>query len=216
MTVGLATNPAEQQAIRDAWTWVRAHPNESARFAIGLMDVYSVVDIYEVVTRKELFTRRPLSKKEQALTATMILVPYVPTNFARGLRGLSGRASHTACEIIETTEEVAPIVKRIPNPGGRRGSEAHREVVASAEAYFRAKGWTVVSGGSEAERAIKVAGGKTRYADLVLEKNGKTLAIQVGRVTTKGQPVAREIRALKDIRGAGAYDHVHYLPYHPK
>ena len=54
----------------------------------------------------------------------------------------------------------------------------------------------------------------TRFPDLVMANpEGKTVAIQVGRATKGGLPVARERRALQDLRNSAQFDHVFFLRY---
>jgi hypothetical protein len=99
------------------------------------------------------------------------------------------------------------------NPWGRRGSPAHVGRVLQAETSLRGKGWSTISGGSLPEKAIPVLGGRWRYPDLVMEKNGKRIAIQVGRVKASGSPVSREVKALNDLRNSGQFNHVWFLRY---
>jgi hypothetical protein len=54
-----------------------------------------------------------------------------------------------------------------------------------------------------------------RLPDLVMERNGKLIAIQVGRTTKSGIPIARERRALDDLRATGEFDHVWFVKYGP-
>ena len=74
------------------------------------------------------------------------------------------------------------------------------------------KGWNVVAGGSKKEirTIVDAATKRYRYADLVLEKNGRTIAIQVGRATGKG-PAPREKAALADLRKI--FNNVFFLRY---
>jgi hypothetical protein len=106
-------------------------------------------------------------------------------------------------------------VKSLPrNPWGRRGSPAHVAKIGQAEEALRLRGFSTVSGGSKAERAVDVGGGRIRFPDLVMSNaDGKTIAVQVGRRTIGGQPVAREARAMVDLRGTGNFDHVFFLEY---
>ncbi|WP_422858990.1 RHS repeat-associated core domain-containing protein [Flagellimonas sp. S174] len=104
------------------------------------------------------------------------------------------------------------LVKKVPNPYGRRGSPAHVERVLEAERRLTPKGsgWRTISGGSLPE-ARSLSG---RYADLVIQKKDKIIAIQVGRATKRTRlPIARERRAIKDLRDSGEFDHVFFLEY---
>jgi hypothetical protein len=100
------------------------------------------------------------------------------------------------------------VVKKVPNPWGKRGSPAHVNRVAEAEKRLKENGWELVAGGSRREQRFG-----NRFPDLVFEKNGKTIAIQVGRRTFGGRPVAREARAIRDLRNTGEFNHVFFIRY---
>jgi hypothetical protein len=104
-----------------------------------------------------------------------------------------------------------------PNPYGRRGSPAHQARVQQAEGRFVRPGgdWVTNSGGSRPEVRTNLPDGGYRYADLVLEnqRTGQVIAFQVCRATQRGLPVARERRALQEMRGSGSFDHVFFLQY---
>jgi len=96
----------------------------------------------------------------------------------------------------------------VPNPHGRLGSPAHRARIAQARDRLLAKGARLVSGGGTPE--VKYG---NRYPDLVIEWQGQRIAIQVGRVTRGGLPVARERYAIADLRALPDFSHVFYLGY---
>ena len=53
-----------------------------------------------------------------------------------------------------------------------------------------------------------------RFPDLVLEKGNKRISIQIGHATEVSRlPVARERRAIADLRALGDFDHVFFLKY---
>jgi hypothetical protein len=106
------------------------------------------------------------------------------------------------------TAEAVSRANRVPNPWGKRGSPAHRARIEEAQERFTSNGWDVVSGGTEPERRYG-----SRYPDLVLERNNKRIAFQVGRVTKAGRPIPRERRALADLQGTGEFDNIYYLAY---
>jgi RHS repeat-associated protein len=101
-------------------------------------------------------------------------------------------------------------VRPVPNPWGRRGSPAHGARVAEAEERFASRGWNTVSGGSLPERMYG-----RRFPDLVMERNGRLIAFQIGRTTRSGRPIARERRALGDLQATGEFEHVWFLGYGP-
>jgi Holliday junction resolvase-like predicted endonuclease len=51
--------------------------------------------------------------------------------------------------------------------------------------------------------------------DLVMEKNGKTMVIQVGRALQGGKPVAREVKAINDLKllPMEKFNHVFFFQY---
>jgi RHS repeat-associated protein len=104
--------------------------------------------------------------------------------------------------------KAADDVRFVPNPWGRLGSPAHRARIDETEARFADRGWDVVAGGSLPE--VKFG---SRFPDLVMERGGKRIAFQIGRTTKSGIPVARERRALADLRATGEFDHVYFLRY---
>ena len=95
---------------------------------------------------------------------------------------------------------------------GRRGGSKHIGKIEEIEKRFVEKGWEVISGGSRPEVRTYLDQTKKvyRYADLVLRKNGKTIAFQVGRATKNGA-VPREIPALNELRKV--FDHVFFVKY---
>lgn len=99
------------------------------------------------------------------------------------------------------------------NPWGRRGSPAHRDKIDQVEQRFKDKGWDTFSGGSKRERRVYMPDGSYRYPDLVMEKGGKKVAINVGKVTKGGLPILRESDALADLREAGELAHAFFVSY---
>ena len=82
-----------------------------------------------------------------------------------------------------------------PNSGGRHGGDLHRQKVDSVRKSLQKKGWNV----SVKESRINVGNGKYRYPDLIATKNGKTRFYQIGKMLQSNKPVAREVRALRDL-----------------
>ncbi|MBA3403665.1 MAG: hypothetical protein H0U13_03110, partial [Gemmatimonadaceae bacterium] len=121
-----------------------------------------------------------------------------------GVRGAAGAAGGAA----------AGAAKFVPNPYGRRGGPAHRARIAQAESRLNAKDYPTISGGiKRGEQAVEVAGGRTRYPDLVIKTPMGDVAIQVGRATKSGRPVARERRAIDELRATKRFKHVFFLRY---
>jgi RHS repeat-associated protein len=103
----------------------------------------------------------------------------------------------------------------IPNPGGKLGSAAHRAVIQETADALEAEGATIVAGGGRlAERAIRVGNGKIRFPDIeAVRADGSRVFVNVGRMTKAGNPVAREGRALNDLKGTGV--ETLFVPYTP-
>jgi len=93
---------------------------------------------------------------------------------------------------------------------GSPRKSSHRAGVAEAESRLTARGWNTVAGGSLPERRFG-----SRFPDLVMERDGGLIAVQVGRTPRSGLPISRERRALADLRASGDFEHVFFLPYGP-
>jgi hypothetical protein len=113
-------------------------------------------------------------------------------------------------DAVGMSSEIGQGAPRVPNPWGRRGSPAHVAGIGEAEARLSDNGWTTVAGGSLPEAKYGA-----RFPDLVVTRAGVTIAIQVGRTTAGGLPVAREVRALADLRSGDWFAHVFFLGYVP-
>jgi RHS repeat-associated protein len=132
-----------------------------------------------------------------------------------------GAAGAGACEAINVagTEVIRAMGtvaggSLVRNPWGRHGSPAHQDRVDAIREGLRLRGWRPVAGGTGLpERAIQVGNGRIRYPDLIMEKGGRQIAVQVGKRTKGGAPVWRERRALRDLRGSGAFRHVFFFEY---
>ena len=95
-----------------------------------------------------------------------------------------------------------------PISGGRLGGPLHRAMVDTLKRLFKAFGYDV----SEHEQRVNIEGtGKYRYPDVIATRNGETVYIQVGRSTSSGDPIAREQRAIDDLRTTGNF--VLFFPY---
>ena len=68
------------------------------------------------------------------------------------------------------------------------------------------KGWSV----SSREYRVNVGSGKYRYPDIIATKNGVTRYYQIGKATKAGRPIARELRALRDL---GRVNPVYFVRY---
>ena len=96
--------------------------------------------------------------------------------------------------------------KNIPNPYGRKGGIAHQtEIKNQISKYPNAQIGTEVK--------IYISGGYKpyRFADFSVTENGYTWYGNVGKQNKNGLPIARELRALEDMRRMG-FD-VRFFPY---
>jgi hypothetical protein len=115
-------------------------------------------------------------------------------------------ATKTTEKIVDN---VSNIVSDLPRLSGRLGGKEHREMVSMLEKAYSDAGYKV-----DIEHQIKTPGGlkPCRFADLfVYTSKKKGFAIQVGRETKAGNPVAREQAAMKDIQNTGT--DVTFIPY---
>lgn len=87
-----------------------------------------------------------------------------------------------------------------PNPNGRKGCQAHQDKIEEIKQDLIGRGYEV-----KTEKYVPTPGGykNSRFIDIYAKKGSDEIAIQVGRMTKSGLPVARERRALADLMGAG-------------
>lgn len=108
--------------------------------------------------------------------------------------------------------------KRPPNPNGRNGGQAHQDGVDQAERELRDKYADDPNVEVRREVRVKTPDGEkgSRFIDVaaVDRRTGQVIeGVQVGRETKAGNPVAREQRAIDDIRGASPSTDISFLPY---
>jgi RHS repeat-associated protein len=98
--------------------------------------------------------------------------------------------------------------------GGRLGGTAHRGTVAIRAGELERQGHTVTAGGGRLpERSVITPEGKRRFPDISTRgPNGIPYHENVGRSTVGGDAIARERRALDDIRRATGTE-PGYTPY---
>jgi hypothetical protein len=56
-------------------------------------------------------------------------------------------------------------------------------------------------------------GDRVRFPDIEAVRDGTRVFVNIGRVTKAGNPVAREVRALNDLRSTGV--EARFVPYKP-
>ncbi|WP_345139980.1 RHS repeat-associated core domain-containing protein, partial [Flavobacterium ginsengiterrae] len=130
------------------------------------------------------------SKSNKTLVSEAVL--------AGGARTILNSAKSKAVEkVIEKSSE-----KKVPNPNGKNGGEAHQKTVDKSEAKLKKEGFT------ETRREVKIETPKgeksKRFVDVEGKnpKTGEVKQIQVGKQNKNGTPVARERRAIDDIHQA--------------
>ncbi|MFA7486382.1 MAG: RHS repeat-associated core domain-containing protein, partial [Phycisphaerae bacterium] len=145
------------------------------------------------------------------ISVTAILAVSVVVSLGKeGVQNLVSKAKNIVNELGGGKQ---PPAKNVTNPWGRRGSPAHRDKISQVETRFNDKGWKTVSGGSQPEARVYMSDGSYRYPDLVMEKGGKTIAINVGKLTKAGLPISREASALTDLRSTGELMHAFFVSY---
>jgi hypothetical protein len=110
-------------------------------------------------------------------------------------------------------------VRFVPNPGGKAGGPEHQARVAQARADLEAKYCERPDIRIQTEVPVETPAGEKarRYIDVAAVTAGSMSVlegIQVGRQTAAGQPIARERRALCDIRAALPGVTIDYRPYY--
>jgi RHS repeat-associated protein len=108
--------------------------------------------------------------------------------------------------------------KGCPNPDGRNGGPEHQANVEDAKRGLEQKYPDDPKVEVRTEVRVPTPGGEkeNRYLDVaaVDKETGRVVeGVQVGRETQSGNPVAREQRALNDIRGALPGVNVEFRPY---
>ncbi len=98
--------------------------------------------------------------------------------------------------------------------GGRLGGTAHRRTVSNRAGELERQGHTVTAGGGRLpERSVVTHEGRRRFPDIsTRDPSGNPYHENVGRSTVGGDPIARERRALDDIRRATGTE-PGYTPY---
>jgi RHS repeat-associated protein len=93
-----------------------------------------------------------------------------------------------------------------PNPGGSRGGPEHRRRVGERVRELEEEGMEHVGGGTRTEETVRTPGGnrESRRPDITMRdpSTGRPHRENIGRQTQSGRPIAREERALQDIRDA--------------
>jgi hypothetical protein len=134
----------------------------------------------------------------------LINTPTVPGT-GEGVAGIAGGGILTA----------APGAPGPPNPNGRKGGPEHQGTIADVIAEGTANGLDHIGGGSKPEVKIETPGGNkgSRYPDVSFRNpdTGEETHVNVGRTIGSGEPVARERRALEDMRRQGIQ--IDYVPY---
>ncbi|MDI3288367.1 hypothetical protein [Polyangium sp. 15x6] len=90
--------------------------------------------------------------------------------------------------------------RRVPNPNGKKGGEAHQAKVREIEADIKERGLK-----PKTEQRVRTPGGQkeNRYVDVAGKRGDEVVEMhQVGRQTKGGQPVSRERKALDDVERA--------------
>ena len=105
----------------------------------------------------------------------------------------------TATGAARAGDAATALAKRVPNPGGKLGDDVTKTRTAEIRADLKDKGFN-----TDTEVIFKTPGGEKskRFADVVgtHEETGKRVVVQIGKKNKRGDPVARERRAMKDIR----------------
>ena len=121
---------------------------------------------------------------------------YISGHFDQLLNGIATNGGTTAGPYV------GPImnqnaVRNVPNPNGSKGAPDHQQTADEEAAKMGPNG--------QREVRIPTPGGAkgTRVADAAKVENGKVTAVtQAVRTNKNGTPVAREVRAARDIQKA--------------
>jgi hypothetical protein len=100
--------------------------------------------------------------------------------------------------------------KKVPNPNGKNGGPSHQTTIKNTAADLESQGYKII----DYEYYVKTNGGykNARYGDILVESpTGERIIIQVGKQTSGGLPVSRELKAIQDLQNAGYK--VQFVPY---
>jgi len=91
----------------------------------------------------------------------------------------------------------------------------HNEKIGDVAKKLQDKGWKITEGGNVMpEKLHRIPGAdKDRRPDIVAERDGRTIAVNVGKRQADGQPVARERDAKKDLQKEFGDGNVYFVPY---
>ncbi|MBR6666205.1 MAG: RHS repeat-associated core domain-containing protein [Lachnospiraceae bacterium] len=142
------------------------------------------------------------------------LIPFV-TGVGEGTKALGAinkmDNARDAAKVVKSGSNAGSGVKKVPNPYGKKGCQAHRDTIASIQP-------SRTGGAMNYEKGfVTPKGSKScRYADAVEIADGNIVAIhQVGKVNKNGTPVIRESRAIEDIMNSSDYNGapIYFWPY---
>lgn len=88
-----------------------------------------------------------------------------------------------------------------PNPYGRHGGMSHRALIESLRMLFEELGFDVPP--NEKRVYIPETNNQYRYPDLIVDTGYEKIYVQVGKSTLSGDPIAREQRAIDDLKRTG-------------
>ena len=111
--------------------------------------------------------------------------------------------------VASSVQAPEPMVKKVPNPGGRHGGLAHRNKIDFVKTGLREKEWAVRP--SEFRTPTPFGKKPFRYIDVVATKGDETIYINVGKMTKAGKPIAREAAVIADL--ATEDIHLFFVPW---
>ena len=125
------------------------------------------------------------------------------TNVKVAKKTAKKESTKTAAKKAEKAKNKKGSTKKITNPDGRLGCQAHRDEIERIGAEIKSRGLKPIT-----EWGFETNGGykNRRFADVIAfdEKSQKVVEIhQVGVQTKGGLPVARERKAIADIEQYG-------------
>ena len=124
------------------------------------------------------------------------------TQFGAMLGGAAGAVGAKALSPTKTKAvENVTKDKKVPNPNGKNGGEAHQKTIDKEEAKMKQEGFE-----TQREVMVKTPNGEKskRFIDLQGKnpKTGQVKQVQVGKQNKNGTPVSRERKAMDDVQNA--------------
>jgi len=180
----------------------------------GLVGAINVLNPLYAIARGAVETYQAAEKGDYraagshgAVTAVVTVTTF--SGIIQGLRTLAGNVSPGA-GAAAPTKATASVEASAAATGAKRGPKpwpegAHNQKIANRIDELETQGYQHLRGGFKREEVVNIRGGHklVRRPDITMQRpDGSLYRENVGRTTSAGNPVPREVRALDDLERA--------------